>query len=526
MAKTEPSAAQAFRSFHGFIFPFDWKRKNTSGDLLEVQTDLIGTNQYFISDKRWARTPIGEKPASKTQYNEAAYFYEFVRPGLYDYDQQDTLLNTYRFDISENFQFIVEAEKQFKYRLRIASIELRLYRMGVGVLSFQLINELPDQVAPEDILRINQYSRRLFPPFYLVENEHPGADTYYTEQSWDNGLANHPEIPDRLAIYQGEKEIWSETYTEYRERPAIGKPPGLLRQLLPKQFIEQMHITPVLDDRMFVVCWYGNDDLAAEIKQEYREHDWWYRYLFVDVSRTVQNRDMMADLLTRHSYMRWSDWGTMFGVARYSMVCLTGAQPPAFLVAHVRTLYMRMAELALLQRACVLRFSEEVTGISSIDTHDPQLDARMSSLFRQYLRFVNKFSFKEITAQEQGIEMYDLLRQSMRLDEQVSALEAEIRELHNYAASLAEDARNAKLDLLTYIGAYLAGPGFIVSYYAGIGYSMREGYHWLVMIFLFIIYSLLIWQMMQAKGRWRAYIGIVVLAFVFIALFWVPHFFK
>lgn len=525
MAKSVQPSPAAVYSFHGFILPFEWKHRHSDKKLLDEQTDLAASGGYFLADKRWSRVSYNHKPAAKAAYNEAVYFYDFVRPALYDNGSKEPLLYHYRFEVKKDTFYLIN-KGQYRYRLRISSIEMRLYRMGVGVLVFQMTNEQADQADPEDILRINQYGRRLFPPFYNIAHPSAGAPEYFAEDSWEQGLTDHPELPDSLALVQDGREVWQEDYSVYKRQPALNRPPGLLHFLLPVAFREAMRLTPVLDDRMFVVCWYGNDKLAGSVRKNYPENDWWYRFLFVDIGRTVQNKAMMASLLEDHSYLRWSDWGTAFGIARYSLVCLTGAQVPAFLVAHMRTLYLRMAELALLQRACVLRFSEEVTSISSIDTRDRSLAPRMASLFRQYLRFVNQLSFKEVTAQEQGIEMYDLLRRSMRLDEQVANLETEIRELHNYAETLAEQDRSEKLDLLTYLGAYLAVPGFIASYYAGIDYSMTAGLHWMVMIALFGGYALLVWLMLRLSGHNRVLVGLLILAFVFFALFGVPHFFK
>lgn len=45
-------------------------------------------------------------------------------------------------------------------------MNINLYATGVGFLSFYLKNEDCTQNSPEDILAINQYGRRIMPPFF------------------------------------------------------------------------------------------------------------------------------------------------------------------------------------------------------------------------------------------------------------------------------------------------------------------------------------------------------------------------
>lgn len=83
---------------------------------------------------------------------------------------------------------------------------------------------------------------------------------------------------------------------------------------------------------------------------------------------------MKKKLIKKHTYDRWSDYGTFFGVNRYSFVCLTGSLDhlkipyvnAAFLVNHIQTMYYKLCELCLVQRACLLRFSDEVAHISTM----------------------------------------------------------------------------------------------------------------------------------------------------------------
>jgi len=128
-------------------------------------------------------------------------------------------------------------------------------------------------------------------------------------------------------------------------------------------------------------------------------------------------------------------------------------------------MYYKLVELCLVQRASILRFSDEITEISRLDPGDKKLPDKVNSLYRQYIRFVNKIYFREVTPQEQGIELYDLLQKHMRLDRDVKDLHQEIQEVNQYAMQVKEDKRNQILQELTYLATIFLIPTFITGYF-------------------------------------------------------------
>ena len=123
-------------------------------------------------------------------------------------------------------------------------------------------------------------------------------------------------------------------------------------------------------------------------------------------------------------------------------------------------MYYKMAELCLVQRACLLRFSDEVTSISAMkEDKKIALAERVGNLYKQYLRFVTRIYFREITAQEQGIELYDMLQKH------VKDLDHEIQELHTYVAMIQGQKQNRNIELLTIIGALFFLPAFINGFF-------------------------------------------------------------
>lgn len=114
--------------------------------------------------------------------------------------------------------------------------------------------------------------------------------------------------------------------------------------------------------------------------------------------------------MEEHTYYRWQQWSSLYGISKYSLVYLTNNEVPDYLIEYFQTIYARMAELVLVQRASMLRFSGEITKVSQLSNQDVEaVSKRVSSLYKEYIRFVNQIYFREITAQDQGIEMYNKL---------------------------------------------------------------------------------------------------------------------
>lgn len=400
----------------------------------------------------------------------------------------------YRFQVSWNADGINHTKE---YALLIESAILHLYSTGVGVISLHLNNRRENQSLPDDILRINQYGRRIYPPFFCMDNEQVGKVSQYDTGGFDSGLhiTQQKELAQWITI---DNDAYREDFSGYTDSRYFSKNTFQLPMFFRTMFREipittnledryslrdGIFISPLLDDRMYVVCWYGNDEAVKSLKPAtdkknedgcpYLTDDWWYKYIFVDSGLlTCQNDTMKKDLLEDHTYARWVKYGTLFGVSRYSFVCLTGSLDTlkkvnaAFLVTHVQTMYYKLAELCLVQRACILRFGEEVAEISSMnEKFKRHLSGNVRNLYKQYIRFVNKIYFREVTAQEQGIELYDMLQEKMRIAENVKSLDEEIEELYNYVNLKEQSEQTVQVSLLTWIAILFLPPSLIAAYF-------------------------------------------------------------
>ncbi len=524
---------QPFYSYHVFFFPFKWELpEQKTRKTFEEKTKIEGFEKLL--SPKWKRKKAKQ---SLLRYNEQNFFYDFVWPVLYDEESlaEPSFMRHYSYDLQGSAQYEIEVEGK-TYRLEIDSILLHLYRTGVGVLSFHLYNRDKSQSAPDDVLRINQYGRRVYPPFLSTDLSKIGQAAFFEDEDWERGVkgTQGAELARRLAISDGGLTLWEEDFVSEGKFPRPAQASSFILKLLLAQNAgvpAALQLSPVLDDRMFVLCWYGNDALVNKLKQKnnskpkakkedalqayyaYACNDWWYEYIFVDKpgEKSCRNDPMTVDLLKRHTNARWVAYGTLYGVSRYSFVCLTGEMKegvfPNVLVSHMQSMYYKMVELCLVQRASILRFADEVTEISRLEERDKSILQKVSSLYKMYIRFVNKIYFREVTAQEQGIELYDLLQTHMRLSRDVQNLDGEIQELHQYVMMLEEEKRNQRLEDLTILGALFLIPTFITGY---LGMNVWEGEekggnHWLILLASLLLAALII-PLFKAENKKFRYI--------------------
>ena len=464
-------------SYHIFYFPFKWENFKLRDKTFSNQTYLkhLTFNQY--SD--WERCPkITDEEENNFLYNEQNYYYPFVHPVLYDDETADSLLMHYERKEPKNSKVTYHIRTNNKsYELEVDSMNLNLYATGVGMLTIYLLNSSEDQKEPEDILAINQYGRRIFPPFI--------KDVEY------RSLIAHELFIEGLNGYDGK---YYENFSDYTNRNheayrKAWRPTSLITRLI-SDLIEDVEISPIIDDRMFVNCWYGNDILSEKIKEspddfmmkEYTE--FWYQYVFIDSGgATCRNEAMKRSLLEKQTYRRWQKAGSLFGISRYALLLVTNTEEFAkdVLAVHMRTIYSRMVELAMIQRASILRFSSEVTEVSKLSKEgrgSKGLNARISNLYEEYIRFVNQVYFREVSAQEQGIEMYNLMMETMNIKEYIKDLDDEIGELYQYVSLVDDKARNRNAERLNTIAAIFL-PATLFAGIFGMNSIIDSGIKWI-----------------------------------------------
>jgi hypothetical protein len=508
-------------SSHIFLFPFTFQE-----NFIVVKSSI--SNQTT----RWKETNF--KINTVDRFNQHVYFHDFAEEILF---KQGGISATFEFTdagVDPHYYFTFRDNDTVRFfDLKIGKIILHLYGTQVGVLSFFLENhQNPDK---EDILKINEFGRRLFPQYLSGDKNLAAAcKNSFLANSIVLSKAAIPgeylKSADLSCLIKGERLIAYEDFSYFDHfseqedgshlEMHIKLPQHILRVLGDDVFSDvsgdKIFIKPIVDDRMFVMCnycsaetvaaltrydektksykyeladasawvtlsqkeclsWGSGEKFIPEEKRERELLDFWYRYIFIDTSQpTSQSAKQISRLIQEHTYDRWVNYGTLYGVSRYSFVILTQSsyEFESILNKHFCNLYYYLVLLALVERSSVLNFSERVSMAADLgnpSTISQQTATKISVLYHDYIQFINKIYLREITAQEQGIEIYNLLMDKMKIKLEVEDLDNEISELHTYVSLWQDKERNKQSVLLNLLAVWFLPASFITSI-LGIGF--------------------------------------------------------
>lgn len=502
-------------SNHIFMFPFSWGHKidgecesNLGKDIIKFINNLKQGSDKWNYDKFVMDSEI--------KYRAYPYFYEYARNAMFsnedeqlnneDFKEQVVFNYKYSFD---NGKYIIdtvgiegnEEKAEGVYELDINIIQLKIYSTGVGILSFHLANEKYNR--SNDILKINEFGRSVYPQYLPL----------YTKKDKKIDGVKGKILPYKVSIHIDENRIEETFDNSYKDNIPKFIISDTIMKLFGDGFIydknnmndEDILITPVIDDRMFTLSVFKDNCVEdhklitgyrEEIKDYgYANNELWYKYLFVDSGDcTCQSKTMLTKLLKEHTYDRWTDWGTLYGLSRYSFVMYTSTGCPQYLIDTFNYLYFEMVCLALAQRASIIRFSNEVAHIGSLE--DSKITQKVRGLYKDYITFINKIYFREITAQEQGIELYDMLVNFMHINNEAKSLDGELDEL-NRLIELLESVKKSEqnkrieeenkkitnaINVFTYASGFYTALGGVIGIFTLTNYDIsKSDYKWYFM---------------------------------------------
>ncbi|MGN1306189.1 MAG: hypothetical protein ACI4V3_00790 [Faecousia sp.] len=462
-------------SYHTFFFPFLWD-----------DTGRVTRKQFAeCRNPHWKEDIFAsDGHTDPMDYNQYHYFNAAARNAIYTMERDDDkqIVWNYRYGTEKDSYYIIECG-EFRYALYINSIRLRLYHTGIGMLVFELENHDPN-TTPEDVCRINDYGRRIFAPCLEIKTDKETkeksvsspitADRIYITGCGDKG-GNVPTIAScgyqRADVTEIVPSVMQLLTNEEKHVRAVTRRSEDTEENGEREFF----IEPIIDDRMFLACFYDNkayvDALSAWEDGEYAVfHDAvvktpddktnraqkWYTMLFADGNGSLcQSRDMLHTMLSAHTYTRWLEntkdgkrCGTITGITEYSMVSVSSEVSKAEHVAVAfLTEYVEMMMLALAQRASLLAFERRIS-----DAAMGKLDIK--KVQEQYTIFQSQLLLQEITPQQQGIELYDMLRENLYILKEEADIEKQISNLFALRNDSADRNQNFILAILACLGIF------------------------------------------------------------------------
>lgn len=612
--------SMSLHSYHIFLFPFKWDTLKDQDKDWERTIDIKIFSEAL--GNRWEAIDH-DSDDKVSYYNQLKYFHQFVQSAIFENKMKpnDTLIKQFEYPKAKGWKYKININqrerlpeneslfineiptppKNYKYNpavytLTIDKITLDLFTQGVGIFAFHLENR--EYHKPEHILLINQFGRRVYPPFL---DKH--FDKFNPKKSNHLEGTQHRELPIKITIETSLK-IESEDFNigeDFNYYASFYMPediylPGHIAYFFQNKvtsidpfhkfehkeislFDNKLKIKPILDDRMFVICWYGANQITYDYrikkktpKQErkddiyvlsdlcqrmkggyevsgfyrndlqhrslalnqthdsygYATNDFWYQYVFVDgFSPSCANGILRTEQIEKHTYSRWVENNTLYGITRHSFVCITEPKknlenpfPNAgFIIDHVQSIYFRMVSLVLAQRAMILKFSADASDMCK-DTNrgDKETVKTTKNLLVEYTRFINQFFYREITAQEQGIELYNMLQEHLRVEYQAKELEKEINDLHRNADLIERHSSAESLEKITVLGGIFLIPSLIAAFVHAEWFNVDEivrnnnfHYWWLDNVFKWSNYCQLLYVL--PHGRFIGailYMGIMV----------------
>lgn len=470
-------------SYHTFMYPFSYDAGKDEG---ELQIDGQRWEEEADPKKGKVCCESGKDVPEKDLliYNEYQYFFPQARRYIFNSNEKNeksehALYRMKGIGDSQNGGFycikVTEQTVRKEYVLSLKNIRLSVYpRLKIGILLFETeYYSVSRECAFADALAINDLGRRLFAPCITYDK--------------DRGLRSILTA-DEIRIYP----IWNECARKYCEY-SISFQSGPYENEQKMKFVGQIlglpespenptKIKSILDERMFTACLVRDNALANTpfVKHLHKSMEDWekegegirdiqklYEFIFMDKKGdcTCQSRRMLERLLKNHIYDRWAGYGTFHGITEYSFVCATGEDTSlkGSVINPFLTIYVDMAKMALAQRAALAKIEGGIRKIPQGGvTEDTEVEAIRKNR-EQYLLCQCKLCLTEVTFQQQGTEIYRMLKEAFGIHDMMEKLEEKMDNLHNIAElyyqqkeQKADQEMNGLINLITFVGLPLA----------------------------------------------------------------------
>ena len=168
------------------------------------------------------------------------------------------------------------------------------------------------------------------------------------------------------------------------------------------------------------------------------------------------------------------------------------------------TQYIELANLVLAQRAAILALSNEAARVSAaVNTKDTKALKKIEDLQKKYVQVQSQMMLFEVTAQEQGVEIFRKLIEQLYIPENNAALDREMENLRGV-----EDISNNRLDrrrdenlntlilIISVFGLFLAAMDVVSGFFS-------NSYGWLNLLLAAIPFAVSFGTLRFAKSRFN-----------------------
>lgn len=470
------------RSVHTFIWPFFF------GDEGDKKFDY-GNTKKVLSELGWKEQDFNFESGDINRKRQNIALKQYLsKPAQNIFFRNETeVCSVYTLPISiEEYEYVYYIEKrEKKYELPIVEIELHVYKQGVGILFIQTINEDWSDIG--DIKLINDYGRRISLPFIPAKNIKGEIEDSIVADELGILIKKNENISDEnsesssCVIKSSSEETSCEKKGVVNFKEAIvsfyekdGKLekikkcleiPDFLKLIINNFGENDLRIIPLssMEDRMFCNCMIRNEELSKKIKiNEFNDNDA-YSIVFIDeTDSTCQEGVMRSELMNKACYKRWQDWGTMYAFTEYSAMCITtdGSIVNNSVVTPYIGIYTYLISLALAQRVILAKYSDETcilaNGIGKKGKISFKKAKELIGMQERYIEFENQMMILEVSNQQQGIEIYNILKDRLLVSEEKKALDDEMNSIYEVANISSTIRLACKANVIAWIAVGIA----------------------------------------------------------------------
>lgn len=488
-------------SFHTFVEPFMWESSvyndvNKFVKLFRESANWTFENwkhENWEKDYGYSMENLGER---KIHYKERQYFHSYVWNAIYGYEDGAVYNFRYKKKEKEEIQYIIE-RKENKYALNVKSIRLKIFNTGVALFILECENREAHSI--EAVKFINDYGRRIYAPYFAEEG---------------CGI-----VADRLRIFLSQEECYENAFFPLTEEDGtfihkflIAKSDKQIRFVpIPTKKKEEIFLYPALDDRMFVFCAISD----AKETSEYLSHTEaeaygydtnillqksLYELAFVDTKGfcSCQDEKMRQQYLEKCLYKRWLGYGTIYTISYQAVIMLSSAEPngkTVYLYENFLTIYLQMLCICLAQRASITKFMKRTSECAIQISREAgrmrqKTVAQLMEIQESFAQFQGQLCFEEVSSQEQGVELYGMMKDALFIDRECASVENQIGNLYEIANTSLSNKVNRVAIIFTVISVFLAVAAMVLDML--LEEKISDIKNWILLGVVALI-SLLIW---------------------------------
>ncbi len=453
-------------SYHTFFFPFIWEGEDEKPKEKDEIIKILNKNVWIEEEKLFETQEYSQE--IKYLYQTMQYYHLPVRNAIFKGENE--VVHTYRFlpnIVSNKASYCIYKgnKEEPSYELLLNNIRLKIYNTGVGILIFECENIKENQRNIEAVKDINEYGRRITTPFLpsseegvqlcadKIEIKIAGLSYYERGFESDSIETDFTKVFPYKEKYKSKSEIPFTYIADFILKLLSGGEKAKVQFVSDKEKLDKKCwlIYPALDDRMYVACIVQDDNYAEKVKEAKLKKDKkitetedeklkkdmrsLYELAYIDRENEIScpTYRMMVELLNEQIYDRWLEYGTCYIVTHHSFVCITenSESVKATVIIPFLILYTEMVLLCLAQRSSIILFQKRAALFTKdMAGHKRKLKGknrtRLIDLQESYIAFQNQLMFFEVTSQEQGIELYDMICNSLYIEKERERLENQI----------------------------------------------------------------------------------------------------